>query len=147
MVEHGAVEPMTTVDLARRLRSAGLRWEPARGDRFVLPDRGMDDEVFVLSDMTVEVHRFPSGSVIGFNGVTEWALDSVEQGEALWLPGEAQLRHLLGGLFVRLESTPDAFTVTLRMPDGERRFTAPDPAQAYGEALLSVLVGVHARTA
>ncbi len=137
---------MVTVDLARRLRSAGLRWVPARGDRFVLPDRGMDDEVFVLSDMTVEVHDFPGGSVIGFNGVTEWALDSVEQGQALWLPAENQLRRLLGGLFTRLTATADGFEVTVRMPDGERCFTAADPSQAYGEALHAVLVGVHART-
>ena len=69
------------------------------GDRFVLPNRGMDDDVFVLSNMTVEVHEFPSGKVIGFNGVTEWALDSVDQREAVWLPAEHQLRDLLGGLF------------------------------------------------
>ena len=49
---------------------------PRPGDRFVLPHRGMDEEVFVLWDMTVEVHEFPSGRVIGFNGVTEWALDA-----------------------------------------------------------------------
>jgi len=143
---------MVSVDLALQLRSAGLRWAPARGDRFVLPGRGMDDDVFVLSDMTVEVHDFPGGSVIGFNGVTEWALDSVDQREALWIPAEDQLRRLLGGLFVRLESLPldtgaDAFEVTLRMPDGEQRFRAADPAHAYGEALLAVLLGVHARTA
>ena len=47
------------VSLARRLHDAGLRWTPGRGDRFVLTDREMDDEVFVLSDMTVEVHDFP----------------------------------------------------------------------------------------
>jgi len=137
---------MVTVDLALQLRSAGLRWAPARGDRFVLPGRGMDDDIFVLSDMTVEVHEFPGGSVIGFNGVTEWALDSVDQGEALWLPAEDQLRRLLGGLFVRLEAVAGEFQVTLRMPDGEQQFTAVDPAHAYGEALLAVLLGVHART-
>jgi hypothetical protein len=31
---------------------------------------------FVLSDMTVDLHEFPGGSVVGFNGTTEWALDS-----------------------------------------------------------------------
>ena len=46
---------MISVDLARSLRDAGLRWSPAAGDRFVVADRNMDDEVFVLSDMTVEV--------------------------------------------------------------------------------------------
>ena len=41
---------MVTVELARRLRDAGLRWQPQRGDAFVIPDRDMDDDVFVLSE-------------------------------------------------------------------------------------------------
>lgn len=129
---------MVSIDLARALRKAGLRWHPAPGDRFVLPDRDMDEEIFVLSDMTVEVHRFPSGAVIGFNGTTEWALDSVHAEEAVWLPGEDRLREALAGLFVRLEGGPPA-TVTIRTPEGECCFSDPDPAQAYGLALLSVL--------
>lgn len=44
----------------------------------------MDSDVFVLSDMTIEVHQFPAGPVIGFNRTMEWALDSVEQSEAPW---------------------------------------------------------------
>jgi hypothetical protein len=86
-----------SVTIARRLRDAGLSWTPQRGDRFVVADRDMDDEVFVLSDMTIEVHRYPGGPVIGFNGTTEWALDSVDQQDALWMPLEHQLRELLGG--------------------------------------------------
>ena len=92
---------MLSVSLARALRDAGLDWTPARGDHFVMPDRGMDGEVFVLSDMTIEVNHFPGGPVIGFNGTTEWALDSVDQREALWLPGEHQLRERLGDAFAR----------------------------------------------
>lgn len=136
---------MVTVALAQELRQAGLRWHPAPGDRFVLPDRGMDGDVFVLSDMTIEVHEFPNGQVIGFNGTTEWALDSVEAQEALWLPREDQLRSALGGLFQRLDAGPPA-TVTIRSPDGEHQFTADEPAQAYGQALLSVLYEVTAAT-
>jgi hypothetical protein len=136
-----------SVELALALRAAGLRWAPAPGDRFVLPHRDMDSDVFVLSDMTIEVHDFPAGSVIGFNGTTEWALDSVEQEEAVWLPSEHQLRSLLGGLFVDLRAGPPA-TVTIRTPDGERQFRAParvdDPvAEAYGLALLDVLRDLH----
>jgi hypothetical protein len=106
------------LDLALSLRTAGLRWTPSLGDRFVLPNRGMDEDVFVLSNMTVEVHEFPTGKVIGFNGVTEWALDSIDQQEAVWLPAEHQLRELLGGLFVRLASGPAGFEVTLHLPSG-----------------------------
>ncbi len=130
---------MLALDLALALRHAGLRWAPQLGDRFVLPGRGMDDDVFVLSNMTVEVHEFSTGRVIGFNGVTEWALDSVEQSEAVWLPAEHQLRDLLGGMFGSLVSTSEGFAVTVRLPDGERTFTADAAADAYATALLSVL--------
>lgn len=132
---------MLSVDLALALRAAGLRWTPAPGDRFVLPHRGMDDEVFVISDMTVEVHRFPTGPVIGFNGVTEWALDSVRQDEALWIPAEHQLRELLADRFARLEYDPGhGFTVTVVVPDGVTERRSPDAAMAYGLALLDVLI-------
>lgn len=130
---------MLSLDLARRLRAAGLRWTPAAGDRFVLPDRGMDEDVFVISDMTVDVHEFPTGRVIGFNGVTEWALDSVDQTEALWMPSEDQLRHLLAGTFVRLERTGGEHAVTIRVVGELQRFVATDAGDAYGRALLHVL--------
>jgi hypothetical protein len=127
------------LDLALALRDAGLRWTPRPGDRFVLPHRGMDEEVFVLSDMTVEVHEFPSGRVIGFNGVTEWALDSVEQNEAVWLPAEHQLRDLLGGMFRSLVSASGGYAVTVRLPGGDQEFSADEADDAYATALLAVL--------
>ena len=40
---------MITVELAARLKAAGLAWKPEAGDRFVVADRGMDADVFVLS--------------------------------------------------------------------------------------------------
>jgi hypothetical protein len=99
------LQPRASLDVARELRAAGLSWVPARGDHFVVPDRNMDDDVFVLSDMTIEVHDFATGPVIGFNGTTEWALDSLDQHAALWLPTEGQLRTLLGATLRRLERT------------------------------------------
>ena len=134
---------MLSVPLALALRDAGLRWSPRPGDRFVLPHRDMDDEVFVLSDMTVEVHEFPTGAVIGFNGVTEWALDSVTQEEAAWVPSEEQLRERLGGLFTGLEPAPDGgFGVTVTLPGAVRTFCAPTAPDAYGAALVWVLRSV-----
>jgi hypothetical protein len=132
---------MLSTDLALRLKEAGLTWRPASGDRFFLPFRDMDDDVFVISEMTVDVHRFPSGTVIGFNGVTEWALDAVSQQDAVWIPAENQLRDLLGGLFHRLERQPDGeFVVALRGEDGVERYAeSRHPADAYGYALLDVL--------
>ena len=130
---------MITVTLSRALRDAGLVWEPAAGDRFVVPDRDMDDQVFVLSDMTVEVQHFPAGPVIGFNGTTEWALDSLDQADALWLPAEHQLRDRLGAAFLRLERTPDGFTVVVDDGGSEVRTVGADPDTAYGEAVLAQL--------
>jgi hypothetical protein len=128
-----------SIDLARALRDAGLSWIPARGDTFVMPDREMDSDVFVLSDMTIEVHQFPDGPVIGFNGTTEWALDSVEQSEALWVPAEHQLRERLGEAFAGLAPTGDGYRVTLRVDGATSGYEGPDPAEAYARALLHLL--------
>jgi hypothetical protein len=126
--------------LAQRLREAGLAWKPAPGDRFMLPDREMDDEVFVLSDMTIELHEMPEGGeVIGFNGTTEWALDDVQKSEALWLPREDQLRELLGRTFVRLERAADGYLLRVVLGGGEVEVRAADVADAYGEALLRLV--------
>jgi hypothetical protein len=126
-----------SVTIARRLREAGLSWTPQRGDRFVVADRDMDDEVFVLSDMTIEVHRYPGGPVIGFNGTTEWALDSVDQQDALWIPAEHQLRELLGAAFVRLEKFDGAHRVVFSLGGIEKMVVEPSVEDAYGLALLA----------
>jgi hypothetical protein len=138
---------MISVDLAGRLRRAGLAWRPAPGDRFAIPDRGLDDEVFVLSNMTIEVHDLPEGPTIGFNGTVEWALDDVAKEEAIWLPHEAQLRDLLGATFRRLEFTPAGYRVGAVIDGVEVTFTAEDPADAYGAALLRLIETVSADVA
>ena len=137
MTQDGGV---LSVELARALRDAGLRWTPARGDSFVMPDRGMDSDVFVLSDMTIDVHQFPTGPVIGFNGTTEWALDSVEQAQAVWVPAEHELRELLGDAFAGLAPTGDGYRVTLRVDGATSGYDGPDAAEAYALALLDVLM-------
>jgi hypothetical protein len=133
---------MISVATAKALRDAGLRWTPVSGDRFVVTSPEMADEVFVLSEMTVEVHDFPHGRVIGFNGTTEWALDSVEHDEALWLPRETQLRELLGGTFRTLSRDADRrWQVALEVNGRESTVTDSDAEQAYALALLSLLTG------
>jgi hypothetical protein len=128
-----------SVELARRLRTAGLKWSPASGDRFVVADRGMDGDVFVVSDMTVEVHALPHGTVIGFNGTVEWALDSVNSDEAIWLPRESQLRELLAGTFRALERTTGGYRIRTVINGTEIVTEDADPEQAYGLALLRLL--------
>lgn len=140
---------MISVGLATQLQLAGVRWEPAPGDRFTIPQPALEHEVFTISEMTIEAHEYPTGTVLGFNGTTEWAMDSVEQEQALWLPREDQLRELLGGTFRRLERTDDgAYRVVCRSPDGTtREFLDTDPAEAYGNALLALVDSLYDRSA
>jgi hypothetical protein len=126
---------MIPFTLARELRDAGLVWKPVPGDRFAIPDRGLDDEVFVVSNMTIEVHDVPNGSVIGFNGTVEWAMDDVAKEEAVWLPREDQLRELFGAAFRRLERDGERYRVLI----GETSYEGDSPEQAYGLALLNLL--------
>ncbi len=130
---------MIGVQLAQQLREAGLGWKPAPGDRFAIPDRDLDDEVFVLSTMTIEVYDVPNGPVIGFNGTTEWALDDVELDETIWLPREDQLRDLLGGTFRSLTRSSAGYDVRMELLGEERAFTAPSAEEAYAAALLHLL--------
>jgi hypothetical protein len=127
---------MVPFELALRLREAGLRWQPAMGDKFVLKSPEMADDVFVLSNMVADVHHFPDGQVIGFNGTTEWALDSVGKEDAVWLPSEDQLRERLGAEFVSLARHGEGFRVTLRSGDVADAETAD---QAYALALLRLV--------
>lgn len=136
---------MISTSLARRLRDAGLRWEPASGDRFQIDRPELDADVFTVSDLTIEPHEYPTGTVLGFNGTTEWALDSVAVEDALWLPREDQLRDLLRAAFTRLERDGDGYRVVLRGADGhEVVFTSVSAPEAYGLALLSLLERVTA---
>ena len=135
---------MIGVQLAQELREAGLDWKPALGDRFAIPDRDLDDEVFVLSNMTVEVHTVPEGRVIGFNGTTEWALDDVEIDETVWLPREDQLRELLGGTFRQLRRGAGGYEVLIDLLGAERTFAAGSPDEAYAAALLHLLAAAGA---
>ena len=129
---------MITRELAETLAARGLAWEPRSGDRFVVPDRDLDDEVFVVSGMSIEVAKLEFGAEMRFNGTVEWALDSIAQAEVIWLPREDQLRAALGDHFVRLESVTGGYAVVLT---GEERHVDIDVERAYARALLSVLPG------
>jgi len=132
---------MISTELARALRDSGLVWHPVAGDWFRIDRIEAEEDTFILSDMTVEAHQYDTGTVLGFNGTTEWALDSVELEAALWLPREHQLRELLGPSFVSLER---GFTVTAVVDGVPQRFESEDAEHAYARALLAVLDGVGA---
>ncbi|MFO7690220.1 MAG: hypothetical protein R6W83_06655 [Cryobacterium sp.] len=146
---------MITTALARSLRAAGLGWTPRSGDSFRIdqPDFDGDGDVFTVSEMTIESHEFATGTILGFNGTTEWALDSLAVEHALWLPREDQLRELLRDAFRSLTrvdvpgpvDTPGPVGVSGRyrvlIEEGGRPgvHDADSPANAYAGALLSLL--------
>ncbi len=142
---------MITRELALELARRGLPWQPSSGDRFYVPDRDLDDEVFVVSGMSIEVSDLPSGTEMRFNGTVEWALDSIAQTEVVWLPREDQMRGVLGHRFLRLErlgAETGGYAVVLVTDTGadgpgtgEERHVDIDAERAYARALLSVLDG------
>lgn len=135
---------MISVKLARRLRGAGLGWDPSDGDRFVIPDRNLDGRVFTISEMVVDVRSGPAGRFIAFNGTVEWALDAIMQREVVWLPSEEQLRNLLGEHFVSLAAVSEGFECAIDL-EGERVVsTERTAADAYGMALLRWLERLNA---
>jgi len=134
---------MIRVETARRLRDGGLSWKPVHGDRFVAPDRGMDELVFVINDMATIIEVWQGAPAVTFHGTPEWALDYLYLGETLWLPHESQLRELLR----RALAPTGADTYDLLFADGvytcrfewggeALAFRAHDAEEAYAAALL-----------
>ena len=128
---------MISIDLARRLRDAGLEWHPADGDLFDIPDRDLDEHTFSISEMTVDVRHVQGGRQIAFNGAVEWALDAIMEHErhpAALL--SRSLRVLLGDTFVGLQRDASGYHCTT---GNDLTFSAPVAADAYGLALLDHL--------
>lgn len=130
---------MISTESAVALRDAGLVWHPASGDRFQLDEPEFDADVFTVSEMTIEPRDYPTGSILAFNGTTEWALDSVALEDALWLPREDQLREMLRGAFRSLRRLADTHVVEIEVAGDALRFEHPEPADAYARAVLELL--------
>ncbi len=126
-------------ELARRLRDAGVTWSPRNGDTFWVPDRELDDTVFTVSDMVVEVRDQPHGRVLAFNGTTEWALDDVEERDAVWLPRLDQLLELLGPRFVSLAARSGGHVVRVRVQDDEQEHVDVGAEDAAARAVLALV--------
>ena len=134
---------MISFDLARRLHDAGLAWSPGNGDRFWLPDRELDQTVFTVSDMVVEVRDRSGGRVFAFNGTTEWALDDVDEHEAVWLPRLDQLLDILDAHFLSLTARSGGYVVRLQAGQGQQEHVDVDAADATARAVLSLLERGH----
>jgi hypothetical protein len=129
---------------ATTLLELGLEWSPEPGDRFRIRGQGFESDVFTISELTIEAHEHATGTVLGFNGTTEWALDSVALEDSLWLPREDQLRALLGGAFRSLRreigGAEDGAHVVLVVIDGtEVEHRDLEAEEAYAKALIAVM--------
>jgi len=144
---------MISIPLALELKAAGLAWTPRLHDFFAIPDRGLDDRLFVIEDILVTIERLRGEQLISFDGASEWALDYVLTGEAVWMPSEEQLREMVEEQLaimaqpaLCLNTMPDGYRVTLSWLDAHskaqiREFEAFGASDAYARALLFILQG------
>ena len=137
---------MLALTLANSLKQAGLVWRAGVNDFFAIPDRGMDDRVFVLSDLMANLEILRGWPAVTFHGTSEWALDYILTAEVVWLPREDQLRQAI------LDTLPDELPRSLQLSfagqsyrctlvvEGETVVVdAPSAAAAYGQVLLRLL--------
>jgi hypothetical protein len=145
---YAIISAMISLATARKLKDAGLAWDPALFDFFAIPDRWMDEKVFVISDMLVMVEMLQDMQVVSFQGASEWALDSLVTDETVWLPSEAQLRQALeaalletGRPEVQLTSGLSGCRCTISFNGQVFSFEAADASEVYAAALLHILMG------
>ena len=137
---------MISLSLARNLKEAGLVWQAGVNDFFAIPDRGMDDRVFVISDLLANLDIFRGWPVVTFHGSAEWALDYILTTEVVWLPREEQLRQALLGTLqgetlksLQLDFDGQNYHCTVLSADETVLVDAPSASAAYGKALLHLL--------
>ncbi|MEZ4517714.1 MAG: pilus assembly protein CpaE [Chloroflexota bacterium] len=137
---------MIPLPLARELKDAGLIWQTAGHDFFAVPDSGLEDRVFVLTDIMAYTELLHGWPVVAFHGTAEWALDYIYTSEVVWIPTEEQLRDELAarlpeagrGVMI-LQLTADGYTCTIGSDGGLLVFAAPSAGEAYAAALLHLL--------
>lgn len=142
---------MISLATAIELKKAGLPWKPDILDFFGLPDRNMDDRVFVISDMLVTVDMLQGMQVVSFQGASEWALDYLVTTEAVWIPREEQLRQSLEAALIasgrpelQLTSSLSGYQLEFIFQDKHMKFDAEESSYAYAKGLLHVLTASEA---
>jgi hypothetical protein len=135
---------MITVDLAQRLKRAGMNWQPAERDFFMIPDRNLDGQVFVVSQLPSLVQVLGGEPTVTFHGSIEWALDSVLLTEVVWLPSESQLRQAIVELIgpdapLRLERARAGYRCQIAYRADMLEFVAESAEDAYAQTLLHLL--------
>ena len=139
---------MISLALAIRLKQAGLTWQPELHDFFAIPQPELEDRLFVLSDMTIDIEPIFGWQAITFNGAVEWSLDYIMTADVVWVPTESQLREMLQELLlaeeqpaVQLMSSISGYHCQIIYEDTVHGFEAATASDAYGMALLFLLQG------
>ena len=137
---------MLSIATAQDLSEAGLSWSPAPFDFFAIPNMGLDERIFVISEMPAAIAKIQGRSMVTFDGAAEWALDYVASGEVLWLPTEEQLRTLVAARLgadadpaLTLVTTSDRCRCEIRWQGRALSFEAANGSEAYAAALLELL--------
>lgn len=136
---------MISIQLAGELKEAGLVWQTGTHDFFAVPVNGLDDRVFVLTDIMAYTELIRGWPVVAFHGTAEWALDYIYTSEVVWIPTEEQLREALaarlpeGGGRLGLELTATGYACTIQTHDEPLSFAAATAGDAYAAALLHLL--------
>ena len=137
---------MISLEKAIELKEAGLNWQPALNDFFAIPERDMNEKIFVISDMLVTIDFLQGIQVVSFQGASEWALDSLVTDETVWLPSDEQLFHAIeaamlerGAYVIILRSTIKVYEGEITYEDGKRIFEGKQVSTVYADALLYLL--------
>jgi len=133
---------MISLELARKLKAAGLVWQATTNDFFAIPDRDMDDRLFVLSDIQAQLDIFRGWPVVTFHGTAEWALDYILTSEVVWMPREEQLREAILSHFANSELCltfkENHYACSISWEGESKQFIASSAADAYGKVLLQI---------
>jgi hypothetical protein len=139
---------MVSLSLAIKLKQAGLAWQPKLHDFFAIPQPELEDRLFVLSDMTIEIEPIFGWQAITFNGAVEWSLDYIMTADVVWVPTESQLREMLQEHLlaeeqpaVHLASAISGYHCQITLGGNIHEFEAATASDAYGLALLFLLQG------
>lgn len=137
---------MISFEMAQALKNSGLVWKANNHDFFAIPDRGMNDRLFVVTDMMARLDLLQGWPVITFHGTAEWALDYIVTTEVVWMPTEGQLRQELEGLLqdevekeLRLWWENGRYHTQIRYQNETLTFDANTASDAYGTTILYLL--------
>lgn len=144
---------MISLSLAKKLKRAGLVWQPQLHDFFAIPDTELEKQVFVVSDMMVDVQQLFGEQMITFNGAVEWSLDYILISDVVWMPTEGQLRQALELSLLKelqpavvLDCLVDRYRCRIRYQGMSHEFNGEGACDAYGLALLYVLERIDERS-